>query len=235
MNINGQTSDISYIGNQCKYCEDKKPNIRERLREYGIKYVSNKELLMLLIGTGIKGFPVEKLADTVLKILEKTDSDSLIEKMLGVRGLGTSKATLLAAALELGRRLYGSKGVCIKSPLDVIPLVQHYALEKQEHFLCITLTGANEIIKIRVITAGILNSTLIHPREIFAEAIKDRSAAIILCHNHPSGNSAPSVEDFQLTRRLVKVADIIGIKILDHVIISRNGYYSFRSDSDVIS
>ncbi len=235
MNINGQTSDISYIGKQSEYCEDKKPNIRERVREYGIKYVSNKELLMLLIGTGIKGFPVEKLAGAVLKILEKTDSDSVIEKMLGIRGLGNSKATLLAAALELGRRFYGSKGVCIKSPVDVIPLVQHYALEKQEHFLCITLTGANEIIKIRVITVGILNSTLIHPREILAEAIKDRSAAIILCHNHPSGNSDPSVEDFQLTRRLVKVADIIGIKILDHIIISRNGYYSFRSDSDVIS
>ena len=155
--------------------------------------------------------------------------------MLDVKGLGNGKATLLAAALELGRRFYGSKGICIKSPVDVIPLVQHYALEKQEHFLCISLTGANEIIKIRVITVGILNSTLIHPREIFAEAIKDRSAAIILCHNHPSGKVDPSVEDIQLTRRLVKVADIIGIKILDHIIISSTGYYSFRAHTDIIS
>ena len=235
MNITGQTSDISYIGKQIEYCEDKKPNIRERVQKYGIKYVSNKELLMLLIGTGIKGVPVEKLASSVLRVLEKTDSDSVIEKMLGVRGLGNGKATLLAAALELGRRFYGTKGTIIKSPLDVIPLVQHYALEKQEHFLCISLTGANEIIKIRVITIGILNSTLIHPREIFADAIKDRCASIILCHNHPSGNTEPSFEDLQLTRRLVKVADIIGIKILDHIIISRSGYYSFRANTDIIS
>lgn len=235
MNRTGHTSDISYIGKRSEYSEDKKPNIRERVQEYGIEYVSNKELLMLLIGTGIKGSPVEKLASAVLKVLEKNDGNPVVEKLLCVKGLGTGKASLVAAALELGRRFYGSKGTIVKSPYDIIPLVQHYALENQEHFLCISLTGANEIIKIRVITIGILNSTLIHPREIFAEAIKDRSASIILCHNHPSGNTEPSFEDVALTERIVKVADVIGIKVLDHIIISRNGYYSFRERTKIIS
>ncbi len=235
MNRTGHTSDISYIGKRSEYSEDKKPNIRERVQKYGIEYVSNKELLMLLIGTGIKGNPVEKLALAVLKVLEQNDGRPVIEKLLCVKGLGVGKVSLVAAALELGRRFYGSKGTIVQSPFDVIPLVQHYALENQEHFLCISLTGANEIIKIRVITIGILNSTLIHPREIFADAIKDRCASIILCHNHPSGSTEPSFEDVSLTERIVKVADLIGIKVLDHIIISRNGYYSFRERTKIIS
>jgi DNA repair protein RadC len=116
-----------------------------------------------------------------------------------------------------------------------VPFVQHYAVQPKEHFISVTLNGAHEILQIRLVTVGTVNRTLIHPREIFSDAIKDRACAIILCHNHPSGSSMPSNEDIETTRQLYKASKVIGINILDHIIVTRTDFYSFREHNKVFN
>lgn len=118
----------------------------------------------------------------------------------------------------------------ISSPADAFPPICKYSNSKVEKFLCITLNGEHKIIKIRVVSMGLLNKTLVHPREIFVGAIKDRAHCIILAHNHPSGNLQPSQEDRDITRRLQDAGKIIGIEVLDHMIISKNGFFSFLEE-----
>lgn len=124
---------------------------------------------------------------------------------------------------------YSSK---ISSPSDVYPLLTKYHRKKQEHFLVLTLDGSHNVIRINIATIGILNRAIVHPREIFITAIKDNSASIIIAHNHPSGNLEPSREDREITKRLCKAGEILGIEVLDHVIISKKGYYSFLEDNE---
>jgi DNA repair protein RadC len=133
----------------------------------------------------------------------------------------------------LGRRLNGHLSVQIRGPKDLIPLVQHYAMQPQEHFLSISLNGAHEILQIRVVGVGGLNRTMIQPREIFVDALKERACAIILCHNHPSNSCKPSDEDVETTRQLLEAAGYIGISILDHIIVTKSGYYSFRESHEL--
>jgi DNA repair protein RadC len=110
----------------------------------------------------------------------------------------------------------------------VYPLVRHYSDRKQEHFICLSLNGAHEVLAIRVVSIGILNKTIVHPREVFGDPISDRAAAIVVCHNHPSGQLEPSEEDIAITRRLSEAGELLGINLLDHLILSpRGGYYSF--------
>jgi DNA repair protein RadC len=117
--------------------------------------------------------------------------------------------------------------VKIRSAKDVVPLVSHLANRQQEHFLTVSLNGAHEVIASRVVTVGLANSTQIHPREVFAEAISDRACAIIAAHNHPSGDLSPSTEDLAVTERLTQAGGILGIRLLDHIIFSANGFFSF--------
>lgn len=140
--------------------------------------------------------------------------------------LPTTAPVELRAALELGRRQYGS-GTRVGSPRDLYPLVAHYADRKQERFLCVSLNGAHEIIATRVVTVGLVNRTMVHPREMFADPITDRACAVVLAHNHPSGKLEPSAEDRDITKRLVEAGEVLGIAVLDHLVISTTGYYSF--------
>ena len=118
-------------------------------------------------------------------------------------------------------------GTKITTPTDLLPELEKYRDRPQEEFILLTLNGAHEIIKVRSITKGLVNRTLIHPREIFRPAIMDNSAAIIIAHNHPSGNSEPSTEDIAITTRLKDAGILLGIEVLDHLIVSKKGYYSF--------
>jgi DNA repair protein RadC len=122
------------------------------------------------------------------------------------------------------------KKMQVRTPGDVYNFLKNrFGGKRQEHFLCLTLNGAHEVIKSHVVTIGILNRTIVHPREVFYRAIKDNAAAIIIAHNHPSGRTVPSPEDEELTRRLKEAGEIMGIPILEHLIITKkNGYYSFR-------
>jgi DNA repair protein RadC len=121
----------------------------------------------------------------------------------------------------------------ISKPENILPYINKYRNRKQEEFIVITLNGGHEVIKVRTVTKGILNRTLIHPREVYRMAIKDNAAAIILAHNHPSGNYEPSKEDREITIRMKKAGEIIGIEVLDHVIIARKGYYSFLEEGQL--
>ena len=182
---------------------------------------------MLILGSGTKYIPVELLAAKVIQVLNASNSETMVAQLLKIKGIGSGKALAIAAAVELGRRRTCHLQALIKHPSDLVPFLRNYSIETKEHFLCATLNGAHEIIQIRVISIGTLNRTIIHPREIFCEALTEHAAAIIVCHTHPSGNCEPSEEDISTTQVLINSAEILGISLLDHIIISRNSYFSF--------
>ena len=130
----------------------------------------------------------------------------------------------ILASFELARRYFGKNDVRINFPSDVLPFVRDISDKRQEHFVCLALNGANEIIGNRVVTVELLNSNQVHQREVFSDAIVDRAASIILVHNHPSGDTEPSLEDIAITKRLVQAGEILGVKIHDHIIVSNKGY-----------
>ncbi len=210
--------------------EKDKPDCRERLIKNGADFLSTQELLMILLGCGTKKLPIRKLAAKVLHIVKTCDTELVLKTLLLIDGIGQGKACLVSAALELGRRLNSGPGTKIFSPVDIIPFIQHTTLEKQEHFLCITLNGAHEVLNIRTISVGTLNRCIIHPREVFSEAIKERAAAIILAHNHPSGNTEPSENDIEVTHQLYDASKILGIHLLDHIILCSGDYFSFAEN-----
>lgn len=203
------------------------PDIRELTLKNGIGYPSDSELLMLMIGSGTKEMPVNILARKVMETLNTSNQENLIENLKNIKGMGDSKTLAIAAALELGRRRNSYLNAVINKPSDIIPYIQHYAMEQKEHFICASLNGAHEILKIRLISIGTINKTLIHPREIFADPISEHASAIICSHNHPYGECTPSAADIESTKIIKNSADILGIAFLDHIIISKNKYFSF--------
>ncbi len=203
------------------------PDIRELTLQHGIEYPSDSELVMMILGSGTKGIPVEKLSEQVVKTLMSTNRENIVEKLLKIKGMGTGKALAVASAIELGRRRNNHKNAILTKPKDVIPFIQNYSMQAQEHFLCITLNGGHEIMQIRVVSVGTINQTIVHPREVFSEALIENAAAIIVAHNHPSGNCEPSEQDLKTTKVLLDCADLLGISLLDHIIFSRTSYFSF--------
>ncbi len=206
----------------------RKPDLREKLLERGPESLNDSELMAILLRTGLKDKPVKTLAEDIILHIDKVKPEKIEGYLRSIKGMGDSKITTVMAAMELGRRYYNTQGRVIEHPSDAVPLLQHYAARAQEHFICVSLNGANEVISTRVVSIGILTKTLVHPREVFCDAIKDRAASIIVAHNHPSGNLSPSREDILLTNRLYEAGDILGIKLLDHIILVPCGdYFSF--------
>lgn len=206
---------------------------RERLSAMGPACLTDKELLSILIGSGIKGKGVTALAEEVLHLLDITNYKTDFKTLKQVSGLGTARAALISAALEFCRRIFCPVHYKISFPRDVLPIVRHYAERRQEHFLCISLNGAQEVITSRIVSIGLLNRTVVHPREVFAGPITDRAASIICAHNHPSRNVFPSQEDRNVTFMLKKAGDTLGIKLLDHVIFSIEKYFSFQEQGEL--
>ena len=185
---------------------------------------------MVLLGTGIQGMPVDKLARRVMDTITAAPREKLLEQLMQLEGIGPSKAVTIAAAIEFGRRQNLHTGKQISKPSDLIPFVNHYAMQEQEHFICVTLNGAHEIIKIRTVSVGTINKTMVHPREVFTGAIKDMASAVILCHNHPSGNCIPSSDDIETTHRMVEAGQCLGIHVLDHLILTTRGFFSIKEE-----
>lgn len=217
------------------YQKSQKPEVREKVLSYGIDKVTDIELLMALLGNGKKDMPVAKLSEKVLEVLNSRDRKELKEALLKIDGMGPSKTALILSALEFGKRFSSKPKAKIRSVTDVVPILQIYTFRKQEHFVCVTLNGAYEVMNIYVISIGSLNKTVIHPREVFTVAIAERAAAIIVAHNHPSGNLEPSTADFECTKRILDSSKILGIPLLDHLIISKDGYFSFYENTDLFS
>ncbi len=199
---------------------------REKLQLKGARALSDLELLAILVGSGTKGQGVLTMASRLLQVLDGSGSSTGVDELCSVSGVGPAKASLIVAALEFARRRIRPHGLKISFPPDVYPLIRHVADRRQEHFLCISLNGANEVIAIRTVSVGLVNRALVHPREVFADPITDRAAAVIVAHNHPSGNLTPSQDDLAVTRQLKEAGQTLGIKLLDHLIFNHNAYYS---------
>ena len=203
---------------------------RERLAVLGPQSLSDRELLAILLGSGIRGKGVYQLAEELLGRIDAVKGLPTVEDLSEIQGLGFSKACLVLAMLEFGRRHWGPVGSRIRQPEDAYKLLRHYADRKQEHFICISLNGAHEVLASRIITIGLVNRTLIHPREVFSDPLIDRACAVLVAHNHPSGQVLPSPEDEEITRRLKATAELVGINLLDHIIFSEETYYSFSQE-----
>lgn len=202
-------------------------DVRERIVRFGPRALSDRELLIAIIGSGCQGKSVIQIANDILKLIDLGKSDLELDVMKKLLGVGDAKACAIAAAIELGRRFYSVRDRKISMPQDVFPLISHFADRKQEHFLVVSLNGAHEVNAVRHVSLGLVNKALIHPREVFADPIVDRACAVIVAHNHPSGNLEPSQEDIEITRRLRETGDILGIPVLDHLIFCEKTYYSF--------
>jgi DNA repair protein RadC len=201
---------------------------REKLIQRGASSLSDIELLAVLIGKGFKGKDVLQVASEIEGRFKENLDKIGYEELVQIEGIGAAKACQILASFELARRYFGKKDVKISFPADVLPFVRDIMDKKQEHFVCITLNGANEVIGNRVVTVGLLNANQVHPREIFSDAIADRAASVILVHNHPSGNLEPSKDDIEMTKRLIEAGELLGIKVHDHLIVSKNGYMSMK-------
>jgi DNA repair protein RadC len=198
---------------------------REKLQSKGVQALSEIELLEVIIGSGIKGVHVGQLATQVVQLLHDKGAELSLGQLLKIKGLSLAKACSVLAAIELSHRL-DSKELMVRHPLEVLPLVAEYATKRQEHLICFSLNGAGKIIATRVVTVGTLTNTLIHPREVFTDPIADRAAAIILVHNHPSGDPSPSNADIQITRRLVQAGKLLGVEVEDHIIVTPEGRHT---------
>lgn len=198
---------------------------REKLLARNAAALTDQELLVIILGHGTSKVPVNLMASRILALFDEQD-EVTPQDLLRIEGVGPAKATQLAAVIEFVRRKVRPAGFKIRNPTDLVPLIRHYADRKQEHFICASLNGANELIATRVIAIGLVNQALIHPREVFADAITDRASAIIVAHNHPSGNVRPSQADINLTMKLEAAGQLLGIPLMDHLIFSHSDFYS---------
>lgn len=203
---------------------------REKLKERGASALSDTELIAVILGSGSKGQDVLSLSSKVAKLLTENKGKMSMEQLSEIEGIGIAKASQILAGFELSRRYIVKETIRITGANDVLPLIKDIAGKQQEHFICISLNGANEVIENRIITVGLLDKSQVHPREVFADVITDRAAGVIFAHNHPSGEIKPSNSDLKIHEQLTEAGKILGIKILDHIIISKKGYYSFQEN-----
>ncbi|MBI2907310.1 MAG: DNA repair protein RadC [Chloroflexi bacterium] len=201
---------------------------REKLREKGVSALSDEELVAAILGMGMAGIDVRTMARQVAALIREHKESLTLAHLLQVPGTGLAKAAHVLCAFELARRHLLKETVKISGARDVLPLLADIAGKQQEYFLCLSLNGANELIEKRVVTIGLLDKSPVHPREVFADVIADRAAAVIFAHNHPSGDLTPSQADRQTHDRLTEAGKILGIRVLDHVIVTRKGYYGFQ-------
>ncbi len=206
---------------------------REKLKTKGPAALKNYELIAVLIGSGTKEKDVIRLSREIERLLEADFEGLSLDKLTSVHGLGPAKSMQILAAIELSRRHLIKRNSKIGCAEDVWRELHSYADKKQEYLLSVTLDGAGHIIEKRIVTVGTLNQSLVHPRELFADAITDRAAGIIMAHNHPSGNCFPSSEDRRVTRRIKDAGSIIGIELIDHVIITEDSWFSFAEEGEL--
>lgn len=212
----------------------------ERLINKGSSVLSLEELLAILIKTGTREESAKAIASNILKRLKTTNDiyKLTLEDFVSIKGIGYTKAATLLAAIELSRRLQRGietiKHIKINNAKTVYEYYHnHLQTRSQEHFYCIYLDSQKKVLENKLLFLGTINYSMVHPREIFMEAYKNHAISIICVHNHPSGNVTPSKMDIELTKRLVEIGNLMGIKIDDHIIIGRNKYYSFFENGEL--
>ena len=210
---------------------------RERLQRFGVEALSAQEILALILGRGIAGESVTVTAQRLLSQFGNLRGigGASVEELSQVKGIGVAKASQIKAAFELANRLEGypeaGKQALVKSPGEAVSLVKgRLKGKKREHFLALLLDTRSQLIKVSEISVGSLDTSIVHPREVFKEAISASAASIIFVHNHPSGDPEPSEDDIKLTKRLVQAGEIVGIDVLDHVIVTDKDYVSMKRE-----
>jgi DNA repair protein RadC len=211
---------------------DERP--REKLKEHGAQALGNSELLAILLRTGNFNESALRIAENLLDRQGGLVGfgNATMEELEKVKGVGEAKAITILAAVELGRRvtsLAPGERTVIRTPDDVVALLMpRFRYETKESFIAVLLSTKNHVLKTPVISVGSLNASIVHPRELFREAINASAASVILAHNHPSGDPAPSPEDISLTRKLVEVGKLLDIPVLDHVVLGDGKYISLK-------
>jgi len=203
---------------------------REKLKEKGPQALSDTELFAIIIGSGNKGQDVMSIASGVSRLIADNKGQITLETLSKIEGIGLAKASQILAGFELARRHIVKETVKITEAKDILPLINDISGKQQEYFVCISLNGANEIIEKRIVTVGLLDKSYVHPREVFADVLTDRAASVIFAHNHPSGELKPSNSDLKIHEQLTEAAKILGIRVFDHIIVSKKRYYSFQEN-----
>jgi len=207
---------------------------RERLQKFGAEALSAQELLAIIIGRGVANRSVMSIAQELIAIFGsiKAVSEASLQELTTIKGVGIAKATQIKACFELGKRQdleVDKTNFDISSPQKVAKLISTTIKDKaKEHFKLILLNSRNKVIAVTHISTGTLTASLVHPREVFKEAIRHSAASVIIAHNHPSGDPEPSEEDIRMTKKLVEAGKLLGIEVLDHVIIGRDRPFSFK-------
>ena len=203
---------------------------RERFLQKGADALSKSDLLAILLGSGIKGKNVRELSESIIKKFGKNFLNITVDDLLEISGIGQAKALQIASAISLVKRFYAdekSNETIIKNSQDVLSLTYDLRDKKKEHLVCLYLNARNSILKKEIVSVGLLDKTLLHPREIFYPATELNAASVILIHNHPSGDSSPSEKDNQIIEKIVQAGEIMGIPVIDFIIISQNNHCSF--------
>ncbi len=201
---------------------------REKLAKYGVDKLKDHELLAILLGSGIKGLNVLELSKKILKLINKVGiSEITLKDLLEVKGLGKAKASQIISVIELTNRFNEDKPE-ILTPKKVWELCADIRESKKEHLVVFYIDTQNKLIERQIVSIGTLNTSLVHPREVFEPAVKLSAASVIVAHNHPSGKNEPSNEDREVTRRLKEAGNLMGIELVDHVIVTKSGFMSFQ-------
>jgi len=205
-------------------------SIRSTPEKFNPVKLSDRDLIKTVLRLDA-GNPADKstLSD-IMGIIREKDTAITYTDLITVKGMGPARVNCLLACFETGRRYFtpADPSMKITKPEDILNHVSWLRMKKQEHFVVLTLNGAGEILGNRVITIGLLNHSLVHPREVFADAITDRAASIICVHNHPSGSLEPSSQDIAITSQLKEAGTLLGIQMIDHVIVTKNNHLSMR-------
>ena len=209
---------------QDKYIDDRP---REKIKRRGVKSLTDAELAMAIIGSGNAQADVTKIAKKLVQVLKAKDGEITYDDLCKITGMGPARVAQILATFELANRYSGQKlGQVLDSPTVVVAQLNDIRDKSQEYFVALTLDGANRLIKKRIVTIGTLTASLVHPREVFAPAIADRAASVIVAHNHPSGSTAPSPADNEVTKRLQQAGELLGINLMDHIIVTKDDHRS---------
>ncbi|HEU4913991.1 MAG TPA: DNA repair protein RadC [Candidatus Saccharimonadales bacterium] len=201
---------------------------REKLQSKGAQALSDFELLEVVIGNGSRDSDVSSIARQIQKELRGGASSLTFEKLTNIKGVNAARSTKILAALELAKRHLIRDIEPLESIHDIIERLTDIRGKQQEYLVSLSLDGGQRLISMRTITVGTLDTLLAHPREIFADAIAERAASVIVAHNHPSGNPKPSQKDVSLTQQLTAAGQLLGITLRDHIVVTKTAYYSFR-------
>lgn len=200
---------------------DPKDRPREKLLAKGVSVLSSEELLQVIIGSGVQGADVVKISKELLKLLELTNGKLVLEDVVKIKGVSVATAAKLLASLEVANR-FTKTGTKIRDLDDVAMILSDIRNKKQEHFVLLTLDGADRLIDRHIVTIGTVNASLIHPRDIFTLALNDNAASIIVAHNHPGGSVTPSTADIEVTGRINDAAKLLGISLQRHILVTAN-------------